>query len=247
MRKLLFVAALAGIVSACSTATPPAPVATQMTAPQAMPTIQQRQEISAVRTESAVPEWFGNLPSQPNKIFAVGDGKSGSPSAALANARAEAFFSICQSAGGRVRGKTDITRTDTENSSTNVTTTAIRNFCPDVDITGATVERTHFVRDGSRFQAFVLVSLPLGEANVLSRTKQADKMQEKAVGNHTEQLKELDLFIDKNKDPVPVSSAPAQSTVTTINLLDVDNADYKQKRDEALQKPGAVIGQVTVR
>jgi len=32
-----------------------------------------------------------------------------------------------------------------------------------------------------------------------------------------------------------------------VKLLEVDNAEYRQKRDEALAKPGAVIGQTTVR
>jgi hypothetical protein len=32
-----------------------------------------------------------------------------------------------------------------------------------------------------------------------------------------------------------------------IKLLDVDNEEYKRKRDEALAKPGAVIGQATLR
>ena len=31
-----------------------------------------------------------------------------------------------------------------------------------------------------------------------------------------------------------------------LKLLDVDNAEYKAKRDVALQKPGAVIGQTTI-
>ena len=43
----------------------------------------------------------------------------------------------------------------------------------------------------------------------------------------------------------PVSQGPV--TQGTVELLNVDNAEYKRRRDEALQKPGAVIGQVTVR
>jgi len=49
--------------------------------------------------------------------------------------------------------------------------------------------------------------------------------------------------------PVPVAAAPlpSPSAVTTVNLLPVDNEEYKARRDAALQKPGAVIGQVTIR
>jgi hypothetical protein len=31
-----------------------------------------------------------------------------------------------------------------------------------------------------------------------------------------------------------------------LKLLDVENEEYKKKRAEALQKPGAVVGHVTV-
>jgi hypothetical protein len=33
---------------------------------------------------------------------------------------------------------------------------------------------------------------------------------------------------------------------STLNLMPVDNAEYKAKRAEALQKPGAVVGQTSV-
>ena len=45
------------------------------------------------------------------------------------------------------------------------------------------------------------------------------------------------------KTPEKVSSSSGQS----LQLLDVDNEEYKRRRAEALQKPGAVVGQITVR
>jgi hypothetical protein len=38
-----------------------------------------------------------------------------------------------------------------------------------------------------------------------------------------------------------------ETKVESITLLNVDNEEYKRKRDEALQKPNAVIGQTTLR
>lgn len=43
---------------------------------------------------------------------------------------------------------------------------------------------------------------------------------------------------------MPVVAKPAEGE---LQLLDVDNVDYKQKRSDALKKPNAVIGQVTYR
>jgi hypothetical protein len=43
--------------------------------------------------------------------------------------------------------------------------------------------------------------------------------------------------------PVAVSRVQPQD----LNLLQVDNEAYKKRRDEALQKPGAVVGNITLR
>ena len=241
MKKVLSVIAVLSCV-ACSTT---APVTKAQTAQPVQPvanTYVAPQEIAAKRAVDAMPEWFMNLPKSDTKIYAVGDGVSGSMSGALSNARANAFEGICQAAGGKVRSQTKVFRQDTESSSTSVTTTAIRNICPDVDVTGSVVEGNKIIQEGNRFRAYILVALPIGESNVLARTKQADKIQEKALGAREREFKELDRIVDGEKaDPQP------QSKVEGINLLDVDNKDYKVRRDAALQKDGAVIGQIVVR
>lgn len=43
-----------------------------------------------------------------------------------------------------------------------------------------------------------------------------------------------------SSNPVPLKSG------TSFNLLEVDNAEYKRRRDEALAKPGAVVGRITL-
>jgi hypothetical protein len=203
-------------------------------------------EAAVVRTISQIPDWFVDIPKVENTIHAVGDGVSGSVSGAIAQARANAFEGICQAAGGKVSSQTKIFRQDTEKSSTSYSTTAIRNLCPSVDVTGATVEKRKIIQDGSRYRAFVLVALPVGEANKLARQKHSDKMDELSLTNKEREFKELDERVDRETAPKrgePVSQAAPSS----IQLMDVDNAEYKRRRDEALQKPGAVIGQITVR
>ena len=240
MKKILSIAAVALSLAACSTTKPAEPV---VVAPKAVP-ISSPQEAAAQRVIDNVPEWFIDVPKKDNVIFAVGDGVSGSLSGAIGNARANAFEGICQAAGGKVRSQTKVFRQDTETSSTSVTTTAIRSLCPDVDVTGAVVEKRQVIRDGNRFRAYILVALPMGEANTLARTKQADKIQEKALDAREREFKELDSIVDGK--PAPAVSRP-QSNADGITLMNVDNAEYKAKRDAALQKEGAVIGQTTLR
>lgn len=238
MRKsLVVVLGVAALVSACSTAQPVvAPV-------KAQAAVQTSPQVASVQAAmDAIPDWFVEVPRVEGVIHSVGDGVSSSMSGALSNARANAYEGICQSAGGTVRSQTKVYRQDTESASTSMTTTAIRNLCPDVDVTGATVEKRKIIQDGNRFRAFVLVGLPMGEKNTLARTKQANKVAERAAGNAQREFKELDELTEKSK-----ATAEPQSRVESINLLPVDNEEYKQRRDAALQKPGAVIGQTTLR
>lgn len=144
MSKLILSLAVVAALSACSST----PVS--------------RSEQSAKLVEKVVPAWFMEVTNSPIAYKSVGDGVSGSISGALGNARTNAFEGICQAAGGTVRSQTKVFRQDTESKSASISTTAIRNFCPDVDVSGATVEKQMIVRDGERFRAFVLVSLDKG-------------------------------------------------------------------------------------
>ena len=240
MRRSLVSLGVAAVLSACSTAQQ-VPVTQVQALPVVVPA--SPQVTSVQKAIDAIPDWFVEVPKTEGVIHSVGDGISSSMSGALGNARANAFEGICQSAGGTVRSQTKIYRQDTETNSTSLSTTAIRNLCPDVDVTGATVEKRKVIQDGARFRAFVLVALPLGEKNTLARTKHNDRMQERTMQTSEEAFRELDKIVDKPKastQSVPTSSGE-------LKMLDVDNTAYKARRDEALSKPGAVIGQTTLR
>ena len=68
----------------------------------------------------------------------------------------------------------------------------------------------------------------------------------------THQLESSNAFreLEREVDGKAFTEEPKEKTAgnlpETIQLLPVDNVEYKKKRDEALAKPGAVIGQVTV-
>jgi len=124
-------------------------------------------------------------------------------------------------------------------------------MCADIDITGVeTVEMKH-VSEGNRIRTYVLVTLPLGDKNVLKSTKDAQARAPEA-------FKELDEVTSGKKpvEVIPVPVAPQKSdavtvtqpdgTASTLNLLPVDNAEYKARRAEAIKKPGAVIGQTSI-
>lgn len=233
MCKLLVCVAVLSL-AACSSTKPSEPVA-----------VQPAKVVQAGPSMSSVPDWFMTVPKSDDYIYSVGDGLSGSLSGSLGNARANAFEGICQASGGTVRSQTKIFRQDTESTSTSMSTTAIRNFCADVDVSGAVVEKSAVVIENGRYHTFVLVALPLGEKNKITKARREQAMDQNVKTNADREFRELDQLNDKVKTPSPISQAP-DSQVQGITLMNVDNAEYKAKRDAALQKPGAVIGQTTV-
>jgi hypothetical protein len=164
----------------------------------------ERREKAAERVIDGAPDWFSKPPVSKDAIYSVGDSYGGTLSGAISNARANAFEGICQAAGGTVRSQTKVYRQDTESGSTGMTTTAIRNMCPDVDVTGADIDKQKIIRVGDRYHAYVLVALPMGEANVLARTKQRERLQRQAVGASERAFRELDSAVENKAEVKPV-------------------------------------------
>jgi hypothetical protein len=86
----------------------------------------------------------------------------------------------------------------------------------------------------------------MGDTNRLLK----DKLQRETMKQDSDES--IDREINKNikkqasetrVEPVVVSKVQPQD----LNLLQVDNEEYKKRRDEALQKPGAVVGNITLR
>jgi hypothetical protein len=263
MQKLLVVIAVASLFTACSSVQPLPP---QAAAPQTkeIPPVTIAQQPLPI----GIPAWFGATVKSDTAVIADADGISSEASGALQNAVANAFARICQDIGGTVRSQQNLYRRDTEQDSTFVNTAATKVMCKDIDIRGSVIDHKEFVRDGHRIRAYVRVRYPILDNNVLGkahRTEQAQRqaqrqaqqpVQKPGTGSIDDEARrefqDLDKSVEGTKPVVKSVSqapaqAPAQSTVATVNLLDVDNAEYKRKRDEALQKPGAVVGQVTLR
>lgn len=200
---------------------------------------------------SEAPEWMSKLPKSANAVYENGTATSGDMGMADMKAKTIAYSKICVAAGGKVRSQTKVFMADNGTTTTEASEMAIRSICPDVDITGVeTVEMKH-VAEGNRIRTYVLVALPMGGANVMKSSKETMRSAREA-------FRELDEITGNTpiSEPAAPAAKPAQSGGTVgvvtpggsaqLNLLPVDNEAYKAKRDAALQKPGAVVGQITV-
>ena len=241
MKKLALVVAVAGFLSACGSTQP---YQTRADLYPTGPTNAQQQ--SAI---DKAPEWMSKLPKSANAVYESATATSGDFAMADMKAKAIAYAKICTSAGGKVRSQTKVFTQDNGTTTTEMSEMAIRSICPDIDITGVeTVEMKH-VADGNRIRTYVLVALPIGSANVMKTAKETSRSSKEAF----QELDEItgNKVITDSAPVVPqkgqeVSVVQPDGTKTTLNLLPVDNAEYKAKRAEAIQKPGAVVGQVSI-
>lgn len=236
MKKLAIVIATAGFLSACGSTQYQTRADMYPTGPTAA------QQQSAI---SQAPEWMSKVPKSANAVYESATATSGDMAMADMKAKAIAYAKICTSAGGKVRSQTKVFMQDNGTTSTETSEMAIRSICPDIDITGVeTVEMKH-VADGNRIRTYVLVALPIGAANTMKTAKESARSAKEA-------FQELDE-ITGNK---PISSTPQKGqevsvvqpngSSSTLNLMPVENAEYKARRAEAIQKPGAVVGQVSI-
>jgi hypothetical protein len=84
------------------------------------------------------------------------------------------------------------------------------------------------------------------EADVRGRAAERNMDANEARDAQIEQenTRSLERSVAPQSQVTPVT---VPTTSGELKLLDVDNAEYRQKRSEALQKPGAVVGQTVVR
>jgi hypothetical protein len=78
------------------------------------------------------------------------------------------------------------------------------------------------------------------------RDMDANEARDIKLEQDSNQSLERRLAPQSRVTPVTVPET-AKTSEGEIKLLDVDNAEYRQRRAEALAKPNAVVGQTTVR
>ena len=237
MKRLLTVVGVAGLLSACGTNSIQSDYTKQA---------QQQAALQTANMQSAIdkaPEWMFKLPKAPGVVFENGTATSGDFGMADMKAKTIAYAKICTSAGGRVRSQTKVYSADNGTTTTEQSEMAIRNICPDVDISGVeTVEMKH-VAEGTRIRTYVLVALS-ADARNHQDTKRSAKEAFKELDEITGNTPVGTDVVPANGDSVKV--VKPDGTTSTLNMLPVDNAEYKARRDAALQKPGAMIGQTKV-
>lgn len=208
-------------------------------------------------TQPQAPEWFIKLPvDTADMIFAAGTATSTDEQMAYDKARMAAERKLVELANSRITTQTKSYRADRGDVSIENYEQVTRKNATG-ELTGAQRVDSQMTFDGRTYKVYVLLRLLLGDANIVAKSRATARLQREAdirsQGAHRELdrndeqavVQEREAVEQLKRDADPKTSVP--TTSGDIKLLDVDNAEYKQRREEALAKPGAVIGQTVVR
>jgi hypothetical protein len=254
-------------VATAPPASTPAPAVAVATAPAPHPYAMPERQVRAV---VRAPEWFVRLPEDTAEMtFAVGTATSTDEQMAYDKARMAAERKLVEQMYARITTQTNSYRADRGQA-------MIENFQQVTrknargELSGAQRVDSQVTHDGVYYKVYVLLRLPVGAANTMQtrrdqarlqreadiRSRAAEQSMDANEARDEQRERDADRALERSVTPqsrvepvVVPESAPSTAPTSQgdIKLLDVDNAEYKKRRDEALQKPGAVIGQVTVR
>lgn len=227
MKTLLTVVAVTGVLTACGSTK----VANTFDNRTAVIQAQQTQNVKTALEQA--PDWMTKLPKSDNAIYGVGTSVSSDFSMADMKAKTIAYAKVCTSAGGVVRSQTKIYQRDTESASSESSEVAIRSMCADVDISGVETVDIKRVSEGTRFRVYVLVALPHGDANSIRKQRANEATARETIRRAPDAFKELD-------------NVTKSSTQPGASLMNSNNSEYVARREEALKKPGVVVGQYSV-
>jgi hypothetical protein len=143
------------------------------------------------------PKWMTEVPVSESAIYAAGTATSGDFSMADEKAKTIAFGKICITAGGEVDKQSKVYMVDTQGGSSETSETAIRSMCRKVDVTGARIHELKRTSEGGRYRTYVLVALPMGDANLLRKAKVNEEIQRSTDVRSREAFRELDTQTNK--------------------------------------------------
>jgi uncharacterized protein with beta-barrel porin domain len=157
----------------------------------------ERQEKFVERSIDKAPKWMTELPKSTGAVYANGTAVSGDFAFADEKAKTMALGKICMSAGGEVDKQSRVYMNDTTSSTNENSETAVRSLCRKVDVTGAEIVEIKRIAEGSRVRTYVLMALPMGDANQLKKAKVDEATARLSATRATEAFKELDTITVK--------------------------------------------------
>lgn len=255
----LFILAAALSLVACASTQPQTQAPIQKPVVVAPPPHPYALPQAPARTMDPAPSWFTNLPADTaDMMFAVGVASSTDEQMAYDKARMTAERKLIETMYSRIQTQTKSYRADRGEASIENFEQVTRKNARG-ELSGAQRVDSRATFDGRLYKVYVLVRLPLGANNVLQTKRDQARLQREAEvrgraaerdmdkNEATERTEQRENDANLERSLAPQSKVTVPTSSGDLALLEVNNAEYKQRRSEALEKPGAVIGQSTMR
>ena len=270
--KRVSILAVAASLVACASTQPqaqvsaPQPMQPVMVAPPPHPYALPQ---APARVVTPAPSWYAKMPEDTaDMMFSVGTATSTDEQMAYDKARMAAERKLIESLNSKIQTQTKSYRADRgEATIENYEQVTRKNA--NGELIGARRVDSQATFDGRVYKVYVLLRLPLGQANTLQRERDQQRLNREAElrsqrahqdlerNSQAEEARQreaddrLRREIGPRADPLPMPAVKGPDTVPTsdgeVKLMQVDNEEYRRRRDEALAKPGAVIGNTTMR
>ena len=199
-----------------------------------------------------MPTWYVKPPEPTDDyMWFVGTASSSDLAMSREKALIDAQLKMADTLNGVANALIKQQRTDNAGSLvTDKTSVTVKKVIANTSVTGYRIEDTKILAENRSYRTFILLRYPLGDANRLLK----DKLQRENQSATSDEANQRDLDKEIAPKPVTVTPVPGNAVAvvnpdgasSTLNLMPVDNAEYKARRAEAIQKPGAVVGQTSV-
>jgi uncharacterized protein YceK len=264
MKRLIITSAVVLVMTGCSTVGTKATAQSQAPLPSPTPAVVKDQTVAAQgKVENSatidIPAWYIKAPaSTEDYVYITGTAVSSDLSMSRTKALLDAQVQLADKINGMINALTKQTRKDDSGTvGTDRTTQTVKKVIMDTALTGYHLEDSKVMAENRGYRTFVLVRYPMGDSNRMLKDKLQRERQDK--DDEASAVDELDKELEsRRKKPAPVvdktSAAPVIVTPVpaqtfggnAVKPLDVDNAEYKARRADALAR-GANIEQMTIR
>lgn len=266
MKRLIIAGTIATILAGCSSMntkhTESQPIPSPTPAVTKEQTVAAQGKIDAPQTID-LPAWYIKAPaSTDDYVFIAGTGYSNDLAMSREKALLDAQMKLADKINGMMNAVVKQHKTDSDGTvGVDKTSITIKKVIMDTALTGYHIEDSKIQTENRSYRTFMLLRYPIGDANRLLKARQQreDQLRDSDDAAQKDLEKELDnLRKPKAAKPraesEPVSLAPVMEKrveqraepVAVVKPLDVNNAEYKARRDAALAK-GATIEQYTIR
>lgn len=190
-------------------------------------------------------------------VYFAGMGLSRDLSMANEKAKLDAERKLSNFLAGRIKTMTRQYKVDGGNADQNLyaeKTEIVVQKVSKASIAGAHRTKIQVFQEGNLFRVYVLMEFPLGEANKIAQANLGASIMPGLDAPAAAMREDMHKELRGDNDRPQASAAPAQKVnlvdgngeTKTVEMLPISDPKVKARRDEALSKPGAVYGQMTV-